>query len=386
MNGETGIDWLFLILASFSVFATFLHVLSIGTVWLVIRRDRRGYLESPTPPVTIVRPIFERDCFLQETLESTFKLSYPHFEIILCAARGDDPAVITAQQLMSKYPTVDARLLIGDQRISQNPKLNNCVKGWENARHDFIVFVDCNVLLPPDYLQQMLANWGSNTGLVSSPPIGTAPASFWADVECAFLNTYQGRWQLFASEINLGFAHGKNLMVRKSMLSQAGGISALTSEPAEDAAVTKLVRRAGMRVTLNRRLFAQPLGSRSAREVWDRQVRWARLRRASFPFAFLPEILAGSFLPLCSSSAAAVLGGFDVGPIFAAHALFWFGLEIALAQRASWHLSLSTPVSMLVRDLSIPALWFAAMASNAFEWRGHQMKTDPKLAHADEGD
>jgi ceramide glucosyltransferase len=175
-------------------------------------------------------------------------------------------------------------------------------------------------------------------------------------------------------------------MVRKSMLSQAGGISALTSEPAEDAAVTKLVRRAGMRVTLNRRLFAQPLGSRSAREVWDRQVRWARLRRASFPFAFLPEILAGSFLPLCSSSAAAVLGGFDVGPIFAAHALFWFGLEIALAQRASWHLSLSTPVSMLVRDLSIPALWFAAMASNAFEWRGHQMKTDPKLAHADEGD
>jgi len=44
--------------------------------------------------------------------------------------------------------------------------------------------------------------------------------------------------------------------------------------------------------------MAQPLGRRSAAEVWNRQVRWARLRRASFMLYFLPEALAGGVLPM----------------------------------------------------------------------------------------
>ncbi len=384
VNGDVG--WLVALLAAFSAFATFLHVLSIAVAAAAVRSDRRLRSSGPAQPVTVIRPIFERDSCLRETLESTFRLSYPRFEIILCAAHADDPAVATARELVATHPTIDARLLIGDRCISQNPKLNNCVKGWEAARYDLVVLVDCNVLLPPDYLWQMMANWRPGVGLVSAPPIGAAPANFWADVECAFLNTYQGRWQLFAGAIHLGFAHGKNLMMRKSTLSHAGGIYALASEPAEDAAATKLIRRAGLRVALNGRPFAQPLDHRTAREIWNRQVRWARLRRATFPLAFLPEIFSGSFLPLCASGAAAVLAGLDATTVVAAHALLWISSEIALAHRAGWPLSFTTPASMLLRDLTLPVLWISAIASNAFEWHGHLMATNAELAHADEGD
>ena len=385
MAGESGdVGWLVALLAGFSVFATFLHVLTIAVVATVVRSGRRLPSSAPAHPVTVIRPIFERGSFLRETLESTFLLSYPQFEIILCAARADDPAVVTARELIAGHPAIDARLLIGDRRVSQNPKLNNCVKGWDAARYDLVVLVDSNVLLPPDYLRQMMDNWRPGVGLVSSPPIGAAPANFWADVECAFLNTYQCRWQLFAGAIHLGFAHGKNLMMRKSMLSHAGGICALASEPAEDAAATKLIRRAGLRVGLNSRPFPQPLQNRSAREVWDRQVRWARLRRATFPLAFLPEIFSGSFLPLCAGGAAAMLAGFDPGPVVAALAVLWFGAEIALAHRAGWPLSVTTPASMMVRDLTLPVLWIAAIASNAFEWHGHPMRTNAQFAHADD--
>ena len=38
-------------------------------------------------------------------------------------------------------------------------------------------------------------------------------------------------------------------------------------------------------------------GARAA-EVWNRQLRWARLRRASFLLYFLPEILSGGVLPM----------------------------------------------------------------------------------------
>src|SRR3954469_724133 len=33
------------------------------------------------------------------------------------------------------------------------------------------------------------------------PPIGCAPERTWAELECAFLNSYQARWQRFADTI-----------------------------------------------------------------------------------------------------------------------------------------------------------------------------------------
>ena len=68
-----------------------------------------------------------------------------------------------------------------------------------------------------------------------------------------------------------------------------GGIEALGAEIAEDAASTKLDHRAGLRAHLVDRPFQQPLGGAPMRDVWGRQVRWARLRRATFPLYFAPE-------------------------------------------------------------------------------------------------
>jgi ceramide glucosyltransferase len=370
------------LLVGFSAFATAAHLVSIAVVARSMRSTRlSGHRHLPA--VTIVRPISELYSALQETLESTFRLTHPRFEIILCAARESDQAVAVARALMAKYPRVQARLLIGDVPFSQNPKLNNCAKGWEEARHDLIALIDCNVLLPADYLEQMLSNWGPEVGLVSSPPVGAAPDNFWAEVECSFLNTYQGRWQLFAQALGIAYAHGKNLMVRKSMLAKHGGIRALADEPAEDAAATKLMRRAGLRIALNNRPFCQPLGTRSAAQVWKRQVRWAKLRRATFPTAFLAEILSGSALPLLAGGLAAALMQWQAALLIASHALLWFGAEMLLAYRAGWPLSTATFAGMLIRDALIPPIWLAALLSSKFEWGGHQMQTSVRLSEAD---
>jgi ceramide glucosyltransferase len=65
--------------------------------------------------------------------------------------------------------------LIGDDRVSANPKLNNCIKGWDAACNEYIVLADSNALPPPDYLQTMLASFRKDTGLVVSMPIGSRP-------------------------------------------------------------------------------------------------------------------------------------------------------------------------------------------------------------------
>ena len=84
------------------------------------------------------------------------------------------------------------------------------------------------------------------------------------------------RWQYAAAAVGFGFAQGKSMLYRRSQIEAAGGIRLLASEPAEDAATTKLVRAAGLRIRLVDAPFEQPLGYRSAAEVWSRQLRCGR--------------------------------------------------------------------------------------------------------------
>src|SRR5262249_26986912 len=141
-------------------------------------------------------------------------------------------------------------------------------------------------------------------------------------------------------------------------------------EVAEDAAATKIVRRAGLKVRLVDWPVAQPLGRRSAREVWNRQLRWARLRRASFFIYFLPEILSGGVLPIICAAILAHAFGWPLLLLITAFVLFWYGSEIALAAASRW----LHPLYGLIRDLMLPALFVAALRGNDFIWRGNAMQ------------
>jgi ceramide glucosyltransferase len=361
--------------ASFCGLTISLHILSI--VFAAWRCRPKPLRDLPNvnalPPVTIVRPVCGLDNFLEETLRSSFELAYPDYEVILCVASARDPAIAVVEALIAAYPQVRARLLVGDDRVSANPKLNNCVKGWRVARHGWIALADSNVLMPPDYIQRLLVAWKPDTGLVCSPPAGCRPDGFWAGLECAFLNAYQARAQYFADTLGFGFAQGKTMLWRRGDLEAAGGIKALGAEIAEDAASTKLVRGAGLRVRLVDRPFGQPLGRRRMTEVWRRQTRWARLRRACFPLFFVPEILGGAVFPLAAAGYTAHAAGVSVPATIVALALAWYGAEAAMVKLARWHFTPLYPVQALLRDLLLPALWIDAWVGTEFEWRGNQM-------------
>jgi ceramide glucosyltransferase len=323
--------------------------------------------------VSLVRPICGLENHIEETLESAFHLDYPRYEIIFCAAAASDSACALVRRLIADHPHVPARLLIGNDAISANPKLNNVYKGWRAAAYDRIVMADSNVLMPRDYIERLLAAWRTDTGLVSSPPVGCRPDGFWAELECAFLNTYQVRWQYAAAAIGLGFAQGKSMLYRRSQIEAAGGIRLLAAEPAEDAATTKLMRAAGLRIRLVDAPFEQPLGYRAATEVWARQLRWARLRQASFKRYYALEALAGGFGPLIATAFIFGALGWPVGGVIALAAM-WYGAEAALAHMAGWHLSMRSPLAWMLRDMLLPMVWMGGWLGRDFVWRGNQMR------------
>ncbi|WP_407524193.1 ceramide glucosyltransferase [Methylobacterium oryzisoli] len=364
-----------------------LMLINLGSLAIAmgrIGRTRRGGATAPVP-ISIVRPVCGLETFSEETLRSGFHLAYPAYELVFCVARAGDPIVPLVRRLMEEHPGVPARLIIGDERVSANPKLNNCVRGWEAARHDWIVLADSNVLMPPDYLQILRAAWRPDTGLVCSTPVGARPQGFWAEVECAFLNTLQARWQYAGESLGLGFAQGKSMLWHRPFLDAQGGIRALGAEIAEDAAATKLVRAAGRRVHLVGAPFPQPLGPRRLAEIWSRQVRWARLRRVTFPLFFAPEI-GTSAVPPAILGCVAAGGGLPGGLAAMAVLGLWYGAEWGLAARNGWHRSWRMPAACLARDLLLPPLWLAAWVARGIVWRGTAMDIPTKAAARLEAD
>jgi len=362
---------------------TVVNLTSIALAWARLRPSGTpAGAAAGRPPVSILRPVCGLEAFLEETLRTGFVLDYPDYELIFCVEREEDPVVPLVRRLIAAHPGIPARLLVGEDRISANPKLNNLVKGWREARHGWVVLADSNVLMPPDYLQRLLEAWRAKTGLVCSTPLGVRPGSGWAWVECAFLNTLQARWQYAGEAAGQGFAQGKSMLWRRDFLEAQGGIRALASELAEDAAATKLVRAAGRRVHLVDAPFEQPLGPRGAGPVWARQLRWARLRRVTFPAFFAPESLSGAAVPMALALAAAASAGVSLPGTALLVALLWYGAETALAARKGWPLSWRLVPAMMVRDAMIPALWVSAWGGGRTVWRGNAMRIRVRAAEA----
>jgi len=360
---------------AFCLLAIALHLISIALA-ATRMRVRRQLLQPPpdAPPVTLIRPVCGIEAFSKETLGSSFALDYPNYEILFCVARADDPVTAIVHRLIDAHPHIPARLLVGNDRVSLNPKLNNTVKGWDAARSEWIVMADSNVLMPRDYIQRLMGRWRRDTGVVCSVPIASRPANFWAELECAFLNSFQARWEYAADTLGAGYAQGKSMLMRKSVVERGGGIRALGAEIAEDAALTKLLRAAGLKVHLVDNPFEQPLGPRSAAEVWARQTRWSRLRRMTFPLLFVPELLAGGFFPFVAAMAFALDARIDMAAIAAAFLVLWLGAEAVLARRAGWHWSIRMLLACLLRDLLLPLLWVDAWLGSSFTWRGTEMR------------
>ncbi len=323
------------------------------------------------PPVSLIIPVAGLEQSEIETALSAFGIRYPNFELLFCALDDDEPRLASLRQRIAASPEVKAKLLLGRACVSAHPKLDNMEKGWTAAHAEMIAIVDGNVAVPPDLVDRLLAVWDGSTGLSCSPPIGVNPSGLWAEVECAFLNTLQARWQLSADCLGAGFAHGKAMLLHRDLLVERGGLRGLSIEVADDSALTKIVRAAGLKVRLVDRPFEQPLGRRNMAQVWSRQLRWAQFRRQSFPFVFVCEWLTTLATPLLAGLGLASLVGWSIGWTLLSIAAAWYGVEAALALAVGWPWSPISFVACVIRDGMALAIWPIALAKSRYLWRGN---------------
>lgn len=322
---------------------------------------------------SIIRPLKEYDEFLWNTLTSTFKIDNIEECEVIFAAEEECTATDMAQMISSNFPNIPSKIIINSKIHCENPKLSNLIKGWNVAEGHWILMVDSNIFLPFDTLHRLFKVWNPYVGIICSPPLGTEPESFWAEVECAYLNTFQAKWQRIVDYFNFGFVQGKVMVVCKQQFEKLGGLTALASEPCEDASATKMVRRAGLKVRLASKLFSQPLGERSLQQVWNRQIRWAQLRRVTFPLWYSLEI----FLSAMPNLLLFILFPHS----FLIILLFWASSyigETLLAYSFGWHRSLIQPLAMLVRDFMMIGVWIRGWFGTSWNWNGKTIRLKGK--------
>ena len=91
--------------AGFAMIATSLHFASILAA---IRRCRQTPPIKPppnAPGVSLIRPVCGIENHVEETLRSAFRLDYPDYEIIICAAAANDPVLPLVKHLMERIRT-----------------------------------------------------------------------------------------------------------------------------------------------------------------------------------------------------------------------------------------------------------------------------------------
>ncbi len=130
---------------------------------------------STMPPISILKPLRGADPRMYEAFRSHCLQDYPEFEIIFGVADANDPAVAEVERLQREFPSRRIQLLVCPELLGTNRKVSTLVQLLPQARYDWLLINDSDILVPPDYLRRIAACFedgrktaGRRTGMVTA--------------------------------------------------------------------------------------------------------------------------------------------------------------------------------------------------------------------------
>ncbi|OZJ04235.1 hypothetical protein BZG36_04233 [Bifiguratus adelaidae] len=367
-------------------FYVFIIGLSLLGLYIRSKPSPKSSRLPPTeaPPVSILRPLKGVDLNLYQNLESTFKQRYPIFELIFSIAEAQDPARQVVEQLMTKYPNVDARLIIGEKIVGSNPKINNLIRSYETAKYDIVWICDSNVFVDVDTLGRSVdALTSPGVGVVHHLPLAVLPSSYGAEVEQVFLDTNHAKMYIAINYVAVSSCvMGKSNLYRRSDLDKAGGLAAFANFMAEDNLVADAIWKQGLSHVMTCDTACQSIGYMSPREYLMRRSRWLRVRKYIVTAATLVEpfqecVLTGIY---GAASFHALWPNINPWRFLTTHFILWFCIDYTLfhtflASQSMQHPNKTMPFhkflrAWITREVCALPIWCYAMAGTRIRWRG----------------
>ncbi|KAJ7783607.1 glycosyltransferase family 21 protein [Mycena maculata] len=358
---------------------------------------------SSVPGVSILRPLKGLDTNLYENLESTFVQEYPNYEILLSVADENDQALPVARELMSKYPNVNCRIIIGEEVVGVNPKVNNLIRSYRQAANDILWVIDSNVTVHSGTLARSVdALVGSPSApsrkrialvhhvpfaLVTEPKIGSR-------IEEAFLNTNHAKMYLAINAAAVdSCVMGKSNLYRRSDLERVNGslkpmyaatqpgplgLPAFGRFLAEDNMIAgALWHELGDRHDLSCDVARNVVGNMSFSDYVWRRVRWIRVRKHMVLAATLVEPFTESVvLSIICASSLKYLFGVWLWISICVHFALWAYVDLDVYASLAGHplpsaIRWQFGAAWVVRELLALPIFLFAIVGSEVTWRGH---------------
>jgi len=363
-------------------FMLFIWGIALGTAmaaaWLTHRHlnEQPAHLDAPFGlyPVSILKPLKGVDEGLAENLESFFKIDYPVFELLFSLSDSNDPARSVVENLIKKYPKVSVKLVISRVNIGPNPKVNNLVKTYESAKHEWLLISDSNVRVKPNYVKRLVAHLEPNVGMVTAVVAGQRPEGLGGYLEATQLNTFITRGMILADKLGHPCVIGKSMLFRRSVANRFGGIYVLGKYLAEDYMAGEAMRALGLRVVIAHDAVDQQIGKNSFESFWQRHVRWGRIRKAQAPIPFSGELFLSCLVSGCLGAFGARSAfGWSPALFLACHLAVWAACDAVAIRALKCKLSIGVALAWFLRELLVVPLWIKIASGNTVQWRGKEL-------------
>ncbi|CCM03119.1 uncharacterized protein FIBRA_05240 [Fibroporia radiculosa] len=376
------------------VWYTFLWALCLLGCYTARKRYRpRSRSSTPSPPATsvpgvsILRPLKGLDANLYDNLESTFTQDYSNFEIFFCVADEGDQALSVVRDLIEKYPNVTTHVMIGEEVVGVNPKINNIIRSYRQAAHDIIWVLDSNVMVDPGTLARAvdaldgpadIAPLSSRrrVALVHHIPFAwSSEYSLGSRLDEAFLNTNHAKMYLAINFVAVdSCVVGKSNLYRRSDVERVDGslkpishaqdeatysggrgLAAFGRFLAEDNMIASaLWHELGLRHDLSCDVARNAVGNMSLSDYFWRRVRWVRVRkRMTFAATLIEPLTESVVLGGLTALALKHLLGIPSWIFLPVHYTLWLLVDLDVFKSLAGH---SLPSSSRWAFLDLPLI------------------------------
>ena len=369
-----------------SILTAIAALAGIGYYWLCLS-GARDFLETkpaaPTfaPAVSILKPLRGTDPEMYQAFRSHCLQDYPEYELIFGVSDPADPAAALVAQLQGEFPDRHIKLVLCDRLLGPNGKVSNLVHMLAQARFDFLLVNDSDILVPPDYLRRVLAPFADpQVGMVTCLYRGLAGTTLGSRLESVGIATDFSAGVLAARILQgVKFGLGSTLAFRREDLARIGGFEPLVDYLADDYQLGARIAALGKQVIVSDVVVDHHLPDYSLREFFRHQMRWARAIRDSRKLDYLG--LAATFgLPWALFALLFARGAGWAWLLFCIVCVTRFWLAMFMARVLKQPLALAGYLLIPVRDLAALFVWIASFFGHTIHWRGLEFRLkDGKL-------
>src|ERR1700734_1042181 len=361
--------WLSIVCIAASVFVAFC---ALGAVWAALRFVQLGPPVTPRtwPGVSILKPLYGAEAQLSDNIETYFHQDYRgKIQFVFGVQDPNDNAIPIVRSLIARYPELDIELVVNPSMHGGNRKVSNLINMTHVARYSVIVAADSDVAVGPNYLRRLAATLAQpSVGAVTCLYRGLPSSGFWSRLSAMAVHDHFLPTTILG--LALGLARpclGATIAVSRETLARIGGFERVANQLADDYAIGRAVREAGLNVVVSSMLVAHAFEERSPHEIVRHELRWARTIFAVDPVGY---IASGLTHALPSALIGAALRGFD--GLGAAAILFALACRLFLKYRFTRQFELPDPnyALLLVRDILSFAIYLASFSSTKVAWRG----------------